>query len=129
MNALRLVVSLICCAMLATGASAQISLVPPAAKPAPAASKPTPPKQRKHTPLKKPAEAAKKPTASQAAPDAAKKSGNDSDNAAASAKDDPNIDLVYGAYQRGFYRTAFDLATKRATEKNDSTAMTMLGEL
>ena len=28
--------------------------------------------------------------------------------------DDPNVDLVYGAYQRGQYKTAFDLATNRA---------------
>ena len=43
--------------------------------------------------------------------------------------DDPNLDLVYGAYQRGFYKTAFDLATKRAEENGDPKAMTMLGEL
>ena len=28
--------------------------------------------------------------------------------------EDPNVDLVYGAYQRGMYKTAFDLATNRA---------------
>ena len=43
--------------------------------------------------------------------------------------DDPNVDLVYGAYQRGQYKTAFDLATQRAQEKSDPKAMTMLGEL
>ena len=43
--------------------------------------------------------------------------------------DDPNADLVYGAYQRGFYKTAFDLAIKRAQENGDPKAMTMLGEL
>ena len=43
--------------------------------------------------------------------------------------DDPNADLVYGAYQRGLYKTAFDLATRRAQEKGDPKAMTMLGEL
>ena len=43
--------------------------------------------------------------------------------------DDPNVDLVYGAYQRGHYKTAFDLATKRAQENGDPKAMTMLGEL
>ena len=42
---------------------------------------------------------------------------------------DPAIDVVYGAYQRGFYRTALELAKIRATEKNDPVAMTMLGEL
>ena len=36
---------------------------------------------------------------------------------------------MYGAYQRGMYKTAFDLATKRAQENGDPKAMTMLGEL
>jgi TPR repeat protein len=49
--------------------------------------------------------------------------------ASAAAPTDPNVDLVYGAYQRGMYKTAFDLATKRVQEKNDPKAMTMLGEL
>ena len=40
----------------------------------------------------------------------------------------PNVDLVYGAYHRGYYKTAFDLATKRAAT-GDVKAMTMLGEL
>ena len=47
----------------------------------------------------------------------------------APAPDDPNVDLVYGAYQRGQYKTAFDLATKRAQDNGDPKAMTMLGEL
>src|SRR6185437_12719848 len=47
----------------------------------------------------------------------------------APAPDDPNADLVYGAYQRGLYKTAFDLAMKRAQENKDPAAMTMLGEL
>ena len=36
---------------------------------------------------------------------------------------------MYGAYQRGLYKTAFDLATKRAQDNGDPKAMTMLGEL
>jgi len=40
-----------------------------------------------------------------------------------------HADLVYAAYQRGQYKTAFDLATKRAQENGDPKAMTMLGEL
>src|SRR6185437_15325901 len=51
------------------------------------------------------------------------------DKAEAPAPDNPNADLVYGAYQRGLYKTAFDLAMKRAQENKDSAAMTMLGEL
>lgn len=47
----------------------------------------------------------------------------------AQAPDDPNADLVYGAYQRGLYKTAFDLALKQAEEDKVPAAMTMLGEL
>ena len=47
----------------------------------------------------------------------------------APAFEDPNVDLVYGAYQRGMYKTAFDLATTRAQYNGDPKAMTMLGEL
>src|SRR5205814_9396046 len=88
--------------MLATAASAQISLTPPAAEP-PAAAKPAP----KAAP--KPPVAAKKPPAPFAAP---KPPAAPSPPAAAAAPtpapDDPNVDMVYGAYQRGQYRTAFD---------------------
>ncbi len=42
--------------------------------------------------------------------------------------DQPNVDLAYGAFQRGFYITAFNEATKRA-QQNDPSAMTLLGEL
>src|SRR5215467_2143604 len=84
--------------MLATSASAQVSLTPPAAE----------------TPAAKPqAKAAPKPPAAAKPP---------------SAPEDPNVDLVYGAYQRGQYKTAFDLAIPRA-QAGDVKAMTMLGEL
>src|SRR6202050_4958340 len=39
------------------------------------------------------------------------------------------LDNVYGAFQRGYFLTAFGLATQRATDKNDPKAMTMLGQL
>jgi len=39
-----------------------------------------------------------------------------------------DVDLAYGAYERGFYLTAFNEATKRAAQ-NDAAAMTLLGEL
>ncbi|WP_245291245.1 tetratricopeptide repeat protein [Methylobacterium aquaticum] len=43
---------------------------------------------------------------------------------------DPNADLAYGAYQRGFYVTAFREATKRLEKnKTDFPAMTLLAEL
>ncbi len=39
------------------------------------------------------------------------------------------LDLAYGAFQRGFYMTAFAIATRRINEKQDVKAMTLLGEL
>src|ERR1700738_2736647 len=38
-------------------------------------------------------------------------------------------DLAYGAYQRGYYLTAFAIATRRVEDKSDVKAMTLLGEL
>src|SRR4030095_14112632 len=38
-------------------------------------------------------------------------------------------DLAYGAYQRGYYVTAFATATRRVEELKDVKAMTLLGEL
>ena len=105
--------------MLAGDASAQVSLAPPAAapdKPAVPQAKPVPAAKPKVRPL------AKKPTASPSPQPAATATP-------AGAPDDPNVDLVYGAYQRGLYKTTFDLAIKRAQEKGDPKAMTMLGEL
>ena len=42
--------------------------------------------------------------------------------------DQGNIDVAYGAFQRGQYITAFNEASKRAPQ-NDASAMTLLGEL
>ena len=39
-----------------------------------------------------------------------------------------DTDLAYGAYQRGYFLTAFNEASKRA-QQNDAAAMTLLGEL
>src|SRR5262245_21156649 len=47
---------------------------------------------------------------------------------ATSNSDQSNIDVAYGAFQRGFYLTAFNEAAKRA-QQNDPAAMTLLGEL
>ena len=50
--------------------------------------------------------------------------------AAAKAADSAQIDLAYGAYQRGLYLTAFNEATKRIeADPKDAAAMTLLGEL
>ncbi len=40
----------------------------------------------------------------------------------------PRADIAYGAYERGFYVTAFNEASARA-KQNDPAAMTLLGEL
>jgi TPR repeat protein len=113
-------------AMAATTVSAQISLTPPAAQPpasAPAAKKK---ETSKEAPKPKAATAAKKPPAT---PKPAATPTPTPTPSPTATFDDPNVDLVYGAYQRGLYKTAFDLATTRATFNNDPKAMTMLGEL
>jgi len=38
-------------------------------------------------------------------------------------------DMAFGAFQRGYYITAFSLATQRAGDKHDPKSMTLLGEL
>ena len=113
-------------------ASAQVPLTPPAAQvPAnpPAAKKETP----KETPKPKAPAAAKQPAATPkpvATPRPASPSPTPSPSPTAAFDDpNPNLDLVYGAYQRGMYKTAFDLATTRAQFNRDPKAMTMLGEL
>src|ERR1700691_4423737 len=96
-------------------ASAQVSLAPPGSTPDKPAAPDTNPaaaaKPKLRPAAKKPAPAP--PPAATATP--------------APPPDDPNADLVYGAYQSGLYKTAFDLATKRAQEKGDPRAVTMLG--
>src|SRR6476661_1241466 len=89
--------------MTMASATAQTSLTPPAAQP-PA----SPPAAKKEAPKPK-APAASDPQMP--------------------TFDDPNVDNVYGAYQRGLYKTAFDLAMTRAQYARDPKAMTMLGEL
>src|SRR5262249_61004426 len=41
----------------------------------------------------------------------------------------PELDLAYGAYQRGYYLSAFNTATQRIEKLGDIKAMTLLGEL
>src|SRR5438445_12507782 len=119
--------------MTMAGATAQVSLTPPAAQPpasAPAAKKEAP-KPKAPTAAKKPAAT---PTPAPSAPlkptvttkPAATPTPSPSPTA---AFEDPNVDSVYGAYQRGLYKTAFDLAITRARYNGDAKAMTMLGEL
>src|SRR5258705_12134893 len=122
MKLLRPISILASALMLTASAVAQISLTPGAETPAvgkPAAK-----------PKAKPPAAAKKPeapatTAKPATPPAAPTATV----TAAPPPDDPNVDLVFGAYQRGQSKTALELATRRAQENGDPKAMTMLGEL
>lgn len=115
--------------MTTAGAIAQTSLAPPAAQPPAAtpAAKQAPPKAKAPAPAKKPATApapAPKPTVTtRPAPAPAPADPQ------MPTFDDPNVDNVYGAYQRGLYKTTFDLATTRAQYARDPKAMTMLGEL
>src|SRR3981189_698054 len=41
----------------------------------------------------------------------------------------PGADLAFGAYQRGYFLTAFHEATKNVDQRQDPKAMTLLGEL
>src|SRR5262249_61864194 len=41
----------------------------------------------------------------------------------------PPPDMAYGAFQRGYFLTAFSLATDRVTNGADPKALTLLGEL
>jgi uncharacterized protein len=93
MKTLRPVAILASFLMLTAGAVAQMSLTPPAAQtPPPAASQPA------SKPKPKPAAAAKKSAAAKPATPAAPQTVTVTP---APAPDDPNVDLVYGADQRG----------------------------
>src|SRR6476646_2937641 len=111
MKILRPISILASCLMWTASATAQVSLSPPGAQSPPAASKPAKP-TAKPAIVKKPAGPAATP-ASPAAPTPA------ATVTPAPAPDDPNVDLVFGAYQRGMYKTAFELATKRVQDAGD----------
>src|SRR5512142_2105858 len=109
MQRLRPISILLCCLTWTASAAAQTSPTPPAAEPArpAAAPKAKPPAVAKKPPAAKP-EATPAPAATVTP---------------APAPDDPNVYLVYGAYQRGMYKTSFDLASQRAAT-GDPKAMT-----
>src|SRR2546423_1577105 len=117
MKVLRPISIAVCLSLPAASAVAQIQLTPRPAQGAPKASKSVKPKAKVTKP------AAKKQPAPAAAPSPASPA-----TATAPVPDDPNVDAVFGAYQRGQYKTAFDLATLRA-QNSDPKAMAMLGEL
>ena len=106
MKLLRPISILASALMLTASAVAQVSLTPPGAE-TPAASKPA------SKPKAKPPAAAKKPEPAGTAKPAAPLAAPTATVTPAPPPDDPNVDLVFGAYQRGYYKTAFDLATKR----------------
>ncbi|HEY6995463.1 MAG TPA: SEL1-like repeat protein, partial [Xanthobacteraceae bacterium] len=83
----------------------------------------TPPAPQAPAPAARPAAkpAPSKPAPTQAAPAAAAPS-----TPAAPRRD---LDLAYGAFQRGHYLTALSIATRRVDEQKDVKAMTLLGEL
>jgi len=104
-------------------AAAQVSLTPPGVD--------TPPAADKSAPSRKPSRRCSKEAAGSRCDSKSRGTcrGAGCGGNSAPVPDDPNADLVYGAYQRGQYKTAFDLASKRAQDFSDSKAMTMLGEL
>ena len=103
MNSAGTIIILAGALLLGTAATAQVSLTPPGLGPPPASRPPAKPAPK--PPAKKPAAApAPAPTP---APEA-KPGMSILPNAIASQMpDDPNADLVYGAFQRGQYKTAF----------------------
>src|ERR1700730_1710430 len=112
MKILRPISIVMCLSLPAASAVAQIQLTPQPAQTPPKASKAAKPAQARRT---KPAPKKSAPAATPAANPQLPSS------ATAPVADDPNADVVFGAYQRGQYKTAFDLATKRA-EIGDPTA-------
>src|SRR5258707_15207673 len=104
------------------GAAGKSWKPPPAADP-PAAKKPA------ATPKPKPPAVAKKPAAAATPKPAATPAPPAATVTPAPVPDDSNVDLVFGAYQRGQYKTAFDLPTAPAQVNGDPNAMAMLGEL
>ena len=111
MKLLRSIAVVAASLMLTQGAFAQMQLTPPAANTKAAPKKETP-KQKKA-----PAAAKKQPPATpQPAPTATPTPAPTTTQAPPSVFDAPNVDLVYGAYQRGMYKTAFDLAAATTRE-------------
>lgn len=109
---------------LATGAAvAQTPLAPPPGAPQPAA-KPA----EKARPKPPPAAAKKSEAKSETKPETKPTPAASATPLPSPIPDNPNVDVVFGAYQRGEYKTAFGLAEPRA-KAGDVHAMTMLGEL
>jgi uncharacterized protein len=93
--------------MSSAAAQTPTQLSPPASAPTPPVAKPV----AKPAPGKPAATQSGKPAPIQAPPASA------------------NLDMAFGAFQRGHYVTAFSIATQRVNEQKDVKAMTLLGEL
>src|SRR5690606_30327837 len=121
------------CVAWAAAPQAQISLTPPGldapSRAQPRAAPKAPPKAPART--APPRRSAPRPAPAPPAPKSETPPTPQprADTEAPVASDDPRVDAVYGAFQRGLYRTAFTLATERAERFQDPQAMTMLGEL
>src|SRR5947209_3590491 len=120
MKILRPISIVICLLTPAASGVAQTQLTPQPAATARKASKAAGPAKAKII----------KPAAKKSAPAVAPVANPQPPSSAAAPPiaDDPNADVVFGAYQRGQYKTAFDLATSHA-QNGDPKAMAMLGEL
>ena len=103
---------------LAGMAMAQVSLAPPGVEtPPPEAAKPVSPKPKPKPVAKETVKEAVKKPATAPKPEATPTPAETV--TPAPVPDDPNADYVYAAYQRGQYKTAFNLATKRVADKGD----------
>src|SRR5688572_10728153 len=125
-------------ASLAAPANAQLQLTPESVQRMPGATqKQKPAAKRKSAPKPKPIakSKAKSPSVAQPkarpAPPAEPTARREPPPVAAQASVRPSVDAnaAFGAFQRGYYRTAFRLATERVEQHNDVKAMALLGEL
>ena len=97
------------CLMAAAGASAQVPLTPPAA-PTPASR----PRRKRRPRNAKERQSRRLYQEACGHAQTGRDANSDSESSPQASFDDPNVDLVYGAYQRGLYKTALDLALTRA---------------
>ena len=96
-----------------------VSALTPASAQTPETSAPTKPAPGHHRPREPAANPSAAPNGTPAqSPGAATARGNAAE-----------LDMAYGAFQRGYFLTAFALATHRVEDKGDVKAMTLLGEL
>ncbi|MCS0503876.1 sel1 repeat family protein [Ancylobacter sp. GSK1Z-4-2] len=82
------------------------------------------------TPTKAPASISlDKPGRAEAGKDSAKKGAAGEEKANREKAGPEKTDTAYGAYQRGHFKTALDLAVKRANASDDPVAMVLAGQL